>query len=352
MSALFSPLTLRDVTFRNRIGVSPMCMYSATDGMPNDWHLVHLGSRAVGGAGMVMAEMTGVEARGRITPGCCGLWNDSQLDAWQPIANFIEAQGAVPAIQLAHAGRKSGYNIPFDASGPLPEDEPWDRVAPSVVRFTESSPQPRELSLMEVGELVGRFSEAASRALAAGFRVVEIHGAHGYLVHQFLSPLSNLRTDAYGGSFENRIRFVVEVADAIRQVWPERLPLFLRISATDYVDGGWTEDETIELARILKEHGVDLMDCSSGGATADAQIPFEPGYQVRFAERVRRETGMASAAVGLITEPAQAEAIIAEGRADMVLLAREMLRDAYWARKAALELGAEVTPPRQYGRAW
>jgi 2,4-dienoyl-CoA reductase-like NADH-dependent reductase (Old Yellow Enzyme family) len=340
------------VTFRNRIGVSPMCMYSATDGIPNAWHMVHLGSRAVGGAGMVMAEMTGVVPEARITPGCCGLWKDSQIEAWRPIANFIEAQGSVPAIQLAHAGRKSGYCIPFEGSGPLPEDQKWDRIAPSAVKFSETSPMPREMNAYDVGAMVRAFRDAAGRALAAGFRVVEIHGAHGYLVHQFLSPISNQRTDEYGGSFENRIRFCVEIADAIRTVWPERLPLLLRISATDWVDGGWTADETVELARILHNHGVDMVDCSSGGATPDAQIPAEPGFQVQFAERVRQEAGMPSAAVGLITEPAQAEAIIAEGRADMVLLAREYLRDPHWPLRAAKELGAEITPPRQYGRAW
>jgi len=329
-----------------------MCMYSATDGVPNAWHMVHLGSRAVGGAGMVMAEMTGVVPEARITPGCCGLWEDSLIEAWRPIANFIEAQGSVPAIQLAHAGRKSGYCIPFDGTGPLPEDHKWDRVAPSAIKFSETSPMPREMNAYDVGAMVRAFRDAASRALAAGFRVVEIHGAHGYLVHQFLSPISNQRTDEYGGSFENRIRFCVEIADAIRTVWPERLPLLLRISATDWVEGGWTADETVELARILHGHGVDLVDCSSGGATPDAQIPAEPGFQVQFAERVRQEAGMPSAAVGLITEPAQAEAIVAEGRADMVLLAREYLRDPYWPRQAAKELGVEITPPRQYGRAW
>lgn len=329
-----------------------MCMYSATDGIPNAWHMVHLGSRAVGGAGMVMAEMTGVVPEARITPGCCGLWEDSLIDAWRPIANFIDAQGAVPAIQLAHAGRKSGYCTPFEGTGPLPEDQKWDRVAPSAIRFSETSPMPREMNAFDVGAMVRAFRDAASRALAAGFRVVEIHGAHGYLVHQFLSPISNQRTDAYGGSFENRIRSCVDIADAIRTVWPERLPLLLRISATDWVEGGWTADETVELARILHNHGVDMVDCSSGGATPDAQIPAEPGFQVQFAERVRQEAGMPSAAVGLITEPAQAEAIVAEGRADMVLLAREYLRDPYWPRRAAKELGVEITPPRQYGRAW
>lgn len=329
-----------------------MCMYSATDGVPNAWHMVHLGSRAVGGAGMVMAEMTGVVPEARITPGCCGLWEDSLIDAWLPIANFIEAQGAVPAIQLAHAGRKSGYCIPFEGTGPLPDDQPWDRIAPSAIKFSETSPMPRQMNSYDVGAMVRAFRDAASRALAAGFKVVEIHGAHGYLVHQFLSPISNQRTDEYGGSFENRIRFCVEIADAIRTVWPERLPLMLRISATDWVEGGWTADETVELARILHGHGVDLVDCSSGGATADAQIPAEPGFQVQFAERVRQEAGMPSAAVGLITEPKHAESIVAEGRADMVLLAREYLRDPYWPRHAAKELGVEITPPRQYGRAW
>lgn len=353
MSALFSPLSLRDVTLRNRIGVSPMCMYSSTDGYPNNWQLVHLGSRAVGGAGLVMAEATGVVPEGRISPHDTGIWEDGHIEAWRPISAFIEAQGAVPAIQLAHAGRKAGSARPWDGGRPLTdEDGGWPNFAPSPIPFSDAWRVPIELSPADVRRVVEAFGQAAGRALAAGFRIVEIHAAHGYLLHEFLSPLSNQRADEYGGSFENRTRIVCEVSQEVRRYWPEKLPLFIRFSCTDWVEGGWDIDQSVELAKKLKPLGVDLVDCSSGGAVPHAVIPAEPGYQVPFADRIRREAGTHTAAVGLITEPRQAEAIIDEGQADLVLLARESLREPYWPRRAAQEVGAAVKVPDQYGRAW
>ncbi len=353
MSALFSPLTIREVTLRNRIGVSPMCMYSATDGYPNNWHLVHLGSRAVGGAGLVMAEASAVVPEGRISPQDTGIWEDGHIEAWRPITAFIEAQGAVPAIQLAHAGRKAGSAAPWDGGKPLSdEDAGWPNFAPSPVPFSDAWRTPIELQHEDIRAVVKAFGMAAGRSLAAGFRIVEIHAAHGYLLHQFLSPLSNSRTDAYGGSFENRTRIVLEVAEEVRRFWPERLPLFIRISCSDWVEGGWDIEQSVELARILRPLGVDLVDCSSGGAVPRAVIPAEPGYQVPFADRIRREADVLTAAVGLITEPRQAETIIDEGKADLILLARESLRDPYWPRRAALEVGAEIVVPKQYARAW
>jgi 2,4-dienoyl-CoA reductase-like NADH-dependent reductase (Old Yellow Enzyme family) len=370
MSKLLSPLQIRDVEFRNRIGVSPMCMYSAVDGHPNNWHLVHLGSRAVGGAGMVMAEATSVVPEGRISPRDTGVWSDAHIDSWRPISAFIEAQGAIPAIQLAHAGRKAGSEVPWEGGAPLSDEEGgWPNFAPSPVPFSEAWRIPTPLtagdSLPPVGisdepegpatsveAVVAAFGNAASRALASGFRVIEIHAAHGYLLHQFLSPLSNFRTDEYGGSFENRCRVVIEVVDRVRKYWPERLPLFVRFSCTDWMEGGWDLEQSVELARILLPRGVDLIDCSSGGAVPGAKIPVAPGYQVPHAARIRKEAGIATAAVGLITEPQQAEAILAEESADMVLLARESLRDPYWPRRAATELAQEIKPPNQYLRAW
>lgn len=333
-SPLFSPLTLRDVTLRNRIGVSPMCMYSAMEGHPNAWHMVHLGSRAVGGAGLVMAEATAVVPEGRISPRDTGIWADSHIDAWRPITAFIEAQGAVPALQIAHAGRKAGSAPPWEGGQPLSDEEGgWPNVAPSAVPFSEKWRTPHELSMDDVAHVVKAFRVAAGRALSSGFRVLEIHAAHGYLLHQFLSPLSNFRTDAYGGSFEGRTRIVREVVQAVRQAWPERLPLFIRLSCTDWVDGGWDLEQSIELARHLKGDGVDVVDCSSGGAVPNAVIPAEPGYQVPFAEAIRHRAGIATAAVGLITDPHQAEGIIAGARADVVLLGRESLREPYWPRR-------------------
>lgn len=352
---LFAPLTIREVTFRNRIAVSPMCQYSAEDGLANDWHLVHLGSRAVGGAGLVIAEATAVQARGRISPHDLGLWDDRQVEPLARITAFISAQGAVPGIQLAHAGRKASTARPWEGGRPVAAGAGgWDDiVGPSPLPFADGYPTPRPLGVEEIRQVVRAFARAAERALAAGFRVVEIHAAHGYLIHQFLSPLSNRRDDAYGGSFENRIRLACEVVEAVRDVWPERLPLFVRISATDWVEGGWDLEQSVELARRLRALGVDLVDCSSGGLVPGVRIPVAPGYQVPFAERVRREAGVLTGAVGLITEPEQADAIIREGKADLVLLARELLRDPHWPLRAAHRLGrGDSAPwPPQYLRA-
>jgi 2,4-dienoyl-CoA reductase-like NADH-dependent reductase (Old Yellow Enzyme family) len=351
---LFTPLKIREITLRNRIAVSPMCEYSSDDGFANDWHLVHLGSRAVGGAGLVMVEATAVEARGRITPGDHGIWKDAHIEMLTRIAAFIKKQGAVAGIQIAHAGRKASCHVPWVKNGaPLTAEEgAWVTVAPSAVPFRDGDPPPVALDKAGIAEIVQAFAAAARRALAAGFEVLEIHGAHGYLTNEFLSPLSNRRTDEYGGSFENRIRFLRETVAAVRAVWPERLPLWVRISATDWKEGGWTIDDSVKLAAELRNRGVDLIDCSSGGSAADAKIPLGPGYQVPFAERIRKETGILTGAVGMITEPLQAEEIIASGQADVVLLAREFLRDPYWPLHAARALGVDMAPPVQYSRAF
>jgi 2,4-dienoyl-CoA reductase-like NADH-dependent reductase (Old Yellow Enzyme family) len=349
MTPLFSPLTIREITLRNRIGVSPMCQYSAEDGFPTDWHLVHLGSRAVGGAGLVMVEATAVEARGRISPSDTGIWKDEHVPAFARIAKFVRSQGAVAGIQLAHAGRKASVRRPWEGGKVLRgEDGGWQTVAPSAIPFAEGDPPPHELTIAEIRQLVDAFRAAAQRALGAGFQVVEIHGAHGYLIHEFLSPLSNRRTDTYA----DRFRFALEVAEAVREVWPDNLPLFFRVPATDWMSGGWTPEETVELARKLRAAGVDLIDCSSGGSSPHAKVPLGPGYQVPFAAQVRRDANIATAAVGLITTPEQANAIVAEGQADLILLAREFLRDPYFPLTAAKALGEKPTPPIQYGRAW
>ena len=350
MSVLFSPLRLRGLELRNRIFVSPMCQYSCADGLAADWHLVHLGSRAVGGASLVMAEASAVEPIGRISPGDAGIWSDAHAQAWAPVARFIRSQGAAPAIQLAHAGRKASTAVPWEGGGPL-KSGAWTPVGASAIPFDAGYATPHELSSPEIAAIAARFADSAKLALAAGFEVVELHYAHGYLVHSFLSPLSNHRQDAYGGSFDGRARLALEIAAAVRRVWPERLPLFVRVSATDWAEGGWDLPQTIELSRRLKALGVDLIDCSSGALVPNAKIPAAPGYQVPFADAVRRETGIATAAVGLITEPAQAEEIVASGKADAVLLAREFLRDPYWPHRAAAALGAAAPWPRQYGRA-
>jgi 2,4-dienoyl-CoA reductase-like NADH-dependent reductase (Old Yellow Enzyme family) len=348
---LFAPLTIRGVGFRNRIAVSPMCQYSAEDGFASDWHLVHLGSRAVGGAGAVIAEASAVEARGRISPVDLGIWKDEHIEGLARIARFVKEQGAVPGIQLAHAGRKASTQAPWTGDGAIPaEAGGWQTVAPSAIPFRPADPVPAELSVAEIRVIVGAFAQAARRAREAGFEVVEIHSAHGYLLHQFLSPLSNHRTDEYGGSFDARTRMVREVAGAVRAAWPDTLPLFLRISATDWMEGGWNLDESVELGKRLRECGVDLVDCSSGGASPEARIPAAPGYQVGFAERIRREAGILTGAVGLITEPEQADNIIRGGQADLVLLAREFLRSPYWPLHAARKLGREAEVPRQYLR--
>jgi len=353
VSALFTALKLRDVTFRNRIFVSPMCQYSSHDGFPTDWHLVHLGSRAVGGAGLVMVEATSVAPWGRISPADSGLWSEAHAEAFASLASFLKSQGAVPGIQLAHAGRKASTRLPWRGTGQVAESEGgWRPVAPSPVPFAEGDAVPKELSADDIASLVDRFSGAARFARLAGFEVVEIHMAHGYLLHQFLSPLSNLRTDDHGGSLENRMRFPLAVTQAVRRAWPAHLPLFVRISATDWVDGGWDLPQSVELARRLKALGVDLLDCSTGGAVPHAKVPVGPGYQVPFAAAIRAEAGIATAAVGMITDPAQAEEIVAGGKADAVFLARQLLRDPYWPLHAAQALGADVDYwPPQYLRA-
>ncbi|MGW4898455.1 NADH:flavin oxidoreductase/NADH oxidase [Kitasatospora sp. NPDC004240] len=357
MTALFEPITLRSLTVRNRVWLSPMCTYSALPdgdgaGVATDFHLAHYGSRAAGGAGLVIVEATAVRPEGRISPYDLGLWNDAQAERLARIAALIEAHGAVPAIQLAHAGRKAATDRPWRGGGRVSEELAWQSVGPSAVPFGEL-PAPQELTVEQIQCVVGDFAAAARRALAAGFRAVEIHGAHGYLIHSFLSPAANHRTDGYGGTFEGRSRLAREVAAAVREVWPEELPLLFRVSATDWLDGepSWTPDETVLLAKELRGIGVDLLDVSSGGTSPAARIPVGPGYQVPFAAEVRAATGLPTATVGLITEPAQAEEILADGRADVVLLGRELLRDPYWPLHAARELGAERAWPQQYGYA-
>ena len=351
--SLFSPLSIGDITLRNRIVVSPMCEYSAMDGMPNDWHLVHLGSRAVGGAGLVFTEATAVSPQGRISPGDTGIWNPAQQSAWARIAEFIRAQGSVPGIQLAHAGRKASTGVPWEGGHPLVgEPEAWVPVAPSAIPFDAGYPTPTALDESGIDDVVADFAAAARRAREAGFGVIEVHAAHGYLIHEFLSPLSNHREDSHGGTLENRARLLRRIVAATRREWPAPRPLFVRVSATDWVPGGWDIDECVRLASWLKEDGVDLIDASSGGNVAKAQIPLSPGYQVPFAARIRHEAGIATGAVGLITQARQAQAIIDEGSADLVIMAREMLRDPYFPRRAAQELGASIPAPPQYLRAW
>ena len=349
---LFEPLKLRDVEFRNRVFVSPMCQYSSVDGLPNDWHLVHLGSRAVGGAGLVLSEATAVSPEGRITPGDTGIWSSAHAEAWARTVTFVRQQGAVPGIQLQHAGRKASTRVPWEGGGPLaPDQGAWRTLAPSAVPFDEGYHTPHALTASELDDVLNQWVAATRLSLEAGFEVIELHMAHGYLLHQFLSPLSNRRDDEYGGSLENRMRFPLRVAAAVREVWPERLPLFARISATDWTDGGWDIEQSVQLAMALRALGVDLVDCSSGGNVAHVKIPVGPGYQVPFAERIRREAQIATGAVGMITEPQQANEIIASGKADAAVLARELLRDPYWPLHAAKALGVDVAWPNQYLRA-
>lgn len=350
---LFSPLTIREITFRNRIVVSPMCQYSCIDGLATDWHLVHLGSRAVGGAALVFAEATAVTADGRISPMDLGIWKDGHIEPLARAAKFIKSQGAVPGIQLAHAGRKASTNAPWLGDKPLAIDQGgWTPIfAPSALAFNDGYQIPAELSSAQIAGIVTAFADATRRALEAGFEVVELHGAHGYLVNQFLSPLSNHRTDEYGGSFENRTRFLREIVEAVRIVWPQRLPLFLRISATDWVEGGWTGEDSIALAKMVGPLRVDLIDCSSGGSSPHAKIPLGAGYQVPFANAVRRRANIPTGAVGMITEPMQADQIVRNGEADLVIMAREFLRDPYWPLHAAAALHQEITWPQQYERA-
>jgi 2,4-dienoyl-CoA reductase-like NADH-dependent reductase (Old Yellow Enzyme family) len=351
--SLFLPLAMRDVHLRNRIAVSPMCMYSAQDGVANDWHFVHLGSRAVGGVGLVITEATSVTPEGRISPGDLGLWNDQQAEPLARIARFIAGQGAVAGVQLAHAGRKASTSAPWLGGQPVGESEGgWNKiVAPSAIAFDEGYPVPQAMSVSDIQELLQAFTAAARRAREAGFQVVEIHAAHGYLLHEFLSPLSNQRTDAYGGSFAARTKIVVEVVEAVRREWPERLPLVVRFSCSDWKEGGWTPEDTVALSRRLKPLGVDLIDCSSGGILPRIKIPAGSGYQVPFAEIVRREAGILTGAVGMIVAPPQADTIIRSGQADLVLLARELLRDPYWPLRAAVTLRQPGNWPDQYVRA-
>jgi 2,4-dienoyl-CoA reductase-like NADH-dependent reductase (Old Yellow Enzyme family) len=351
MSKLFTPLKIREITFRNRVFVSPMCQYSSDEGMATDWHLVHLGSRAVGGAGLVMVEATAVSPVGRISPFDSGIWSDAHVEAFAPIVHFIKQQGAIPGIQIAHAGRKASTDAPWNGGGAVgPAKGGWQPIAPSPIAFSAASPTPRQMSGDDIDAVVGQFVQAAGRADAAGFELLELHMAHGYLLHEFLSPLSNQRTDEFGGSLANRMRLPLRVAREVRAAWPSHLPLFVRISATDWVDGGWDLAQSIALAREFKRIGVDLIDCSSGGTSPTARVPVEPGYQVPFAQAIRRDADIATGAVGLITDAKQAEQIIAENKADAVFLARQLLRDPYWPLHAAAELGADVPWPRQYDR--
>jgi 2,4-dienoyl-CoA reductase-like NADH-dependent reductase (Old Yellow Enzyme family) len=353
VSTLFSPLTLRGVTLPNRIMMSPMCQYSAVDGRPNGWHHTHLAARAVGGAGLVVAEATAVLPEGRISPQDTGLWSGAHVDAWRPITAAVREAGAVPAVQLAHAGFKASTYRPWDArKGGVPDaDGGWQPVGPGDAPFTDGYRQPRPLDAIGIGRVVEAFAVAAARAVDAGFGAVELHAAHGYLLHEFLSPLTNHRDDQYGGPLENRMRLAVSVARAVRAAVPAELPVLTRISATDWVDGGWTVADSVVLARTLAGEGVDLIDCSSGGASATATVPLGPGYQVPLAAQVRREAGVPTAAVGLITDPTQADDIVAAGQADLVALGRELLRDPYWPHRAAAKLGDGTTWPAQYLRA-
>ena len=350
---LFDELQIRDVRLANRIAVSPMCQYSCENGFVTDWHLVHLGSRAVGGAGLVIAEATAVLPEARISPQDSGIWSHAHIEPFARITKLIHSQGSVAGIQIAHAGRKASTARPWDGGGKLAEDQGgWsDIVAPSAMAFAPNYPLPAAVTIERIHAIVDAFGKAAQRALEAGFRLLEIHCAHGYFLHEFLSPLSNHRTDQYGGSFENRTRIVREVVGRVRRFWPERLPLFIRISSTDWAEGGWDLEQAVELARSLRALGVDLVDCSSGGNVADAKIPMGAGYQVPFAQRIRRDAGVLTGAVGMITEAHQADEIIRGGQADIVLLAREMLRDPYWPLHAATQLGKSISWPAQYLRA-
>jgi 2,4-dienoyl-CoA reductase-like NADH-dependent reductase (Old Yellow Enzyme family) len=352
MAKLFEPIQIKGIELKNRIVVSPMCEYSSVDGFSNDWHLVHLGSRAVGGAALVITEATAVSPEGRITPDDLGIWKEGHIEGLRRITTFIESQGSVAGIQLAHAGRKASHSSPWKGGRMIPMEEGgWETVAPSAIPFRDGERKPVSLDKAGIEKVIVDFREAAKRALQAGFKVIEIHGAHGYLLHEFFSPLSNNRQDDYGGSFENRIRLLLEVVNAIQEVWPQELPLFVRISASDWTEGGWTIEESVQLCGILRNKGIDLIDCSSGGNIPHAKIAVGPGYQVQFAEAIKKETGILTGAVGMITSAEQAEEIVATGKADVVVMARELLRDPYFPLHAAKALGADVKWPVQYERA-
>ncbi|QKZ12980.1 NADPH dehydrogenase NamA [Spirosoma sp. KUDC1026] len=353
MSILFSPITIGRVQFKNRIVVSPMCQYSSQDGFSNDWHLVHLGSRAVGGAGLIITEAAAVSPEGRISPDDLGIWTDEHIAGLKRITQFIDQQGSVAGIQLAHAGRKASTRRPWEGGGAIAptEERGWETVAPSDIPFYAEKSAPKTLTAEGIQNVINDFREAARRSLDAGFRVVEVHAAHGYLIHEFLSPISNHRTDDYGGSFENRIRLLLAIVDAIKTVWPADLPLFVRISTTDWTEGGWDGDDSVKLARILKDNGVHVIDCSTGGNVPHAKIPVAPNYQVPNAERIKQEVGILTGAVGLITTAEQAEEILSNGQADLILMARELLRDPYFPLHAATDLGDDLAWPLQYERA-
>ncbi len=352
MPHLFDPITIRNVQLKNRLVVSPMCQYSSVDGFANDWHFVHLGSRAVGGAALVLTEAAAVTPEGRITPADLGIWKDEHLPELQRITAFVKAQGSVIGIQLAHAGRKASHHKPWEGGKTLNNEEgAWQTLAPSAIPFTMDEPAPKEMDIAGIKQLIADFVAATKRSLLAGFQVIEIHAAHGYLLNEFLSPLSNHRTDDYGGSFENRARLVLEITQAVRKTIGEEMPLFVRISATDWVEGGFTGEDAVRLSTMLKDNGADLIDCSTGGNSPEQQIPVAPLYQVEFAESIKKETGILTGAVGLITNATQASQIIEEGKADLVILARQMLRDPYFPLHAAKELGIDQTWPVQYDRA-
>lgn len=352
MSLLFQPIKIRDIELKNRIVVSPMCQYSSEDGFANDWHLVHLGSRAVGGAGLVFLEATAVSPQGRITPSDMGIWKDEHIDFLKRINTFIETHGSVAGIQLAHAGRKASHHVPWKGSAALTLNEgAWQTISPSAVGYKETDPVPKEMSLEDIKQTIHDFNAATIRAVKAGFKIIEIHAAHGYLINEFLSPLSNFRKDNYGGSFENRIRFLLEITEAIRKVLPAEYPLFVRISATDWVEGGWTEDDSVALANILKANGVDVIDCSTGGNISTQKITPAPLYQVPFAQKIKAQTGILTGAVGMITTAQQAEEILEKKQADLILLARQLLRDPYFPLHAARDLHTDIIWPEQYDRA-
>ena len=352
MSKLFTSLSIKSIRFKNRIAISPMCQYSAKDGFANAWHLVHLGSRAIGGAGLIMQEATAVSEHGRISYGDAGIYNDAHIEKWKEITTFIHDNGAIAGIQLAHAGRKASCELPWNGGNHMsPKQGGWETIAPSSLPFINGNSLPKALNEVEIKKVIAEFKEAALRSLHAGYKVIELHAAHGYLINEFLSPLSNHRTDSYGGSFENRTRLLLEIVGAVKEVWPEEFPLFVRLSITDWVEGGWNELESIKLATILKASGVDLIDCSSGGLVPSAKIPIGPGYQVPFAEHLKIETGILTATVGLITEANQAETILEQGQADLVFLGRESLRDPYFPMHAAQLLGDDTEWPLQYVRA-
>jgi 2,4-dienoyl-CoA reductase-like NADH-dependent reductase (Old Yellow Enzyme family) len=352
MNKLFSPLKIRGIELKNRIAVSPMCQYSSYNGMPTDWHLVHSGSRAVGGAALIIQEATAVSPEGRISPDDAGIWNDMQMEAYKRINAFIILRNCIPGIQLAHAGRKGSTYSPWKGNGEVgKEDGGWQTISPSPIQFTDNFPSPKEMDKEDIKKVIDDFCQAANRSIKAGFKLIELHMAHGYLVHEFLSPLSNLRNDEYGGSFESRCQFAIEIAKGVRGTIPEDFPLFARISASDWIEGGWDIEDSVQLSKKLKEVGVDLIDCSSGGNAPKAPIPAGPGYQIPFSEKIKQEAGILTGGIGFITSPEQADQIIRTGQADIVLLAREILRNPYWPMQAAKALKTEIEWPKQYERA-